>query len=210
MHFDLRQTDALLTTTRAVRRRLDFSKPVPPAVLRECIEIAVQAPNAENDQDWRWVIVSERPRLSTLGTLYAEFALKVVPRLIESAAEAGEHAAERIYSGALDLANRLPDCPAMILVGSARPLPQGAPFITSSTWFGSLYPAIWSLQLALRSRGLGSVLTTLLLSRADEVARTLELPEDFTQVALLPVAYTHGTDFRPAPRRPLDEVLLER
>jgi nitroreductase len=61
-------------------------------------------------------------------------------------------------------------------------------------------------MLALRSRRLGSAWTTIHLARDDEVAELLGIPDDVTQATLLPVAYTIGTEFRPAPRRPIEEV----
>ena len=72
---------------------------------------------------------------------------------------------------------------------------------------GSIMPAVWSFQLALSARGLGSTLTTLYLICADEAAALLDIPDNIKQVGLLPVAYTLGTDFKPAKRRPLDEAL---
>jgi nitroreductase len=66
---------------------------------------------------------------------------------------------------------------------------------------------MWSFQLALRARGLGSVLTTLHLKYADDAAKLLGIPENFVQAGLMPVAYTIGVDFRSAKRRPLNEVV---
>jgi nitroreductase len=72
---------------------------------------------------------------------------------------------------------------------------------------GSVIPAVWSFQLALRSRGLGSVFTTLHLRCEMEAAELLGVPDDFMQAALIPVAWTLGTNFKPAQRRPLDEIV---
>jgi nitroreductase len=77
--------------------------------------------------------------------------------------------------------------------------------LTSST-YGSIYPAIWSFQLALRSRGLGSCITTLHLVHEGEAADLLGIPDDVMQVALIPVAYTIGSDFRPAERPPAEYI----
>jgi nitroreductase len=71
---------------------------------------------------------------------------------------------------------------------------------------GSIIPAMWSFQLALRSRGLGSCLTTIHLAKEKEAAELLGIPDHMTQVGLLPVAYTVGTDFKPAVRPPVEEI----
>ena len=76
---------------------------------------------------------------------------------------------------------------------------------SDSTRYGSILPAVWSLMLALRTRGLGAAWTTLHLYHETEVAALLGIPNDVTQVALLPVAYYTGIDFRPAQRIPSRE-----
>jgi hypothetical protein len=70
MQFDLEQTDALLTTTRAVRKRLDLERPVPREIINECLEIAVQAPTASNSQTWRWMVVDDPQRRAQIADLY--------------------------------------------------------------------------------------------------------------------------------------------
>jgi nitroreductase len=74
-------------------------------------------------------------------------------------------------------------------------------------FFGSILPSAWSFLLALRSRGLGASWTTLHLLQAGRAAELLGIPEGYTQVALFPVAYTIGTDFKPAKRPPVDDIV---
>jgi nitroreductase len=52
--------EEMLTTTRSVRKRLDFSRPVEPEVIRECLELAVQAPTGANSQGWHFVVVTDQ------------------------------------------------------------------------------------------------------------------------------------------------------
>jgi nitroreductase len=85
---------------------------------------------------------------------------------------------------------------------------EGKPNPLVAAMFGSIVPAAWSFMLAARSRGLGSVWTTFHLMHEREAAEILEIPYDeVTQVALIPVAYTIGTDFKPGRRKPLDTMV---
>ena len=62
--------DQVLTTTRAVRKRLDFDRPVETEVIRECLEIALQAPSGSNSQGWHFVLVTDRDKIASIGKLY--------------------------------------------------------------------------------------------------------------------------------------------
>ena len=86
-------------------------------------------------------------------------------------------------------------------------LPEDPPRRVWAGLIGSIMPVVWSFQLALRSRGLGSTLTTIHLQHADEAAALLGLPEGLMQTALLPVAYTKGLDFKPAKRPPVEDIV---
>lgn len=206
MHFDLAQTDALLATTRAVRRRLDLSRPVPRAVILDCLRLAVQAPTASNSQTWRWVVVDDPAKKQAIAALYRAHALAYLEQGGKAAMAAGSPQDVRVFESALWLAENLARVPAFLIPCVAgRPAP-GMPDVMVASIYGSIYPAIWSFQLALRARGLGSALTTLHLLSEREVAGILGIPDDVMQVALLPVAYTIGTDFKPARRPPVEEI----
>ena len=210
--------DTVLTTTRAVRRRLDFDRPVPLEVVVECLELALQAPTGADSEDWRFVLVDDPEVKRAVGEEYRRvFDAHVRPRLPgllsspEEPAEPDEASGEsatrarkaRVYGGAEYLADNIGRAPWLVLACATRPRPT--PEVTASL-YGSIFPAVWSFQLALRSRGLGSLITTLHLRHPDGVARVLGVPDGVTQCALLPVAYTIGTDFRPAARKPATEV----
>jgi nitroreductase len=74
--------------------------------------------------------------------------------------------------------------------------------------YGSILPATWSFMLAARARGLGTAWTTCHLMFEAEAAGVLGIPyEKVSQVALIATAYSIGTDFKVALRKPIDDVL---
>jgi nitroreductase len=202
--FDLATVDRLLSTTRAVRRRLDFARPVERGVILDCIRLAQQAPTASNRQHWRWLVVCDRARRAELAALYARGARFL--EAAERAADPRDRQTARVYDSARWLLEHLAEVPVHVIpcvVG--RPGERFVPVVAASL-YGSIYPAVWSFQLALRSRGLGSALTTLHLAWEEEAARLLGIPDDVLQVGLLPVAYTRGGEFHPAERPPAESI----
>ncbi|MGE0384679.1 MAG: nitroreductase family protein [Gammaproteobacteria bacterium] len=208
-----RITDRLLTTTRAARKRLDFDRPVERALLRECLEIAIQAPTGSNTQNWRWVIVTDPAQRRSLADLYAgamaaggESVQKYMEATAANRALVDPAQTERVMGSAMYLIEHLARVPAMVIpcIAGASGLRDA---FNDSTLFGSIYPAIWNFQLAAYSRGLGTVLTTAHLLREAEAATVLNLPPDVKQIALIPVAYVKGEPFKRAARRPVDEIL---
>ena len=202
MEFDLSQTDALLSTTRAVRKRLDLTRDVPDEVILECLQLAVQAPTGSNAQGWRWLVVRDQAKKDALAEMYMRAGgeyLKAMDGQIDPATQQG-----RVVSSAQYLAEHLAECPVLLI-----PLIVGRVDGTTANaagLMGSIIPAIWSFQLAARSRGLGTCLTTLHLGLEAEAAELLGIPDHMTQCALLPVAYTLGTDFKPAARGPVSDI----
>ena len=198
MQFDLATTDALLSTTRAVRKRLDLDKPVPREVILECIALSQQAPTGSNSQGWRWVIVDDPGKRKALGEIYRMAGSDYLS--LGLAATEGEGQTSRVLTSALWLAENMGRAPILAIPCIEGALPEGAPPAMIASQYASIYPAVWSFQLALRSRGLGSTLTTLHLLKAAEAADVLGLPDGIAQVAMLPVGYTVGTDFKRAER----------
>jgi nitroreductase len=187
----------LLTTTRSVRRRLDLSRPVDVELVKECLRVALQAPNGANSQRWRWLVVTEPALRERIGEVYR--------RAFEARYPAGA-ARSAVLTSARYLAEHLARVPVLVIgcLQLDRPgLPQGN---QAGVW-GSLLPAVWSYMLAARAHGLGTAWTTVHLDAEDEVARLLGLPDTVRQGALIPTAHTIGDTFRPAPRRDLDAVL---
>jgi nitroreductase len=201
--------DELLTTTRTVRRRLDLTRPVPLELVRECLRIALQAPSGSNRQTWEWIVVTDAAQRAAIGAVYR----RAVRRYLDSPGAAGKLFADdprrapvqrRVGESVAYLGEHMGDVPVLVIpcLRVAR-LPAG----NQAGLWGSLLPAAWSYMLAARSRGLGTAWTTLHLGFEDEVAGILGLPADVRQAALIPTAYSTGEGFRPAHRRPLDEVL---
>jgi nitroreductase len=202
MDFDLAQTDALLSTTRAVRKRLDLDRDVPNEVLVECLRLAVQAPTGGNAQGWRWMVIRDPEIRAKLADIYRRGAGDYFDRRSSETAPDGQTA--RVIDSATYLADNLERVPIHVI-----PLIIGRPDgtnVQAASLYGSIIPAMWSFQLALRSRGLGSCYTTLHLNLESEAAEVLGIPPHLTQAGLIPVAYTKGTDFKPAQRGPIQEI----
>jgi len=212
MDFDLSQTDALLSTTRAVRKRLDFDREVEDSVLLECLQLAVQAPTGSNAQGWRWMVVRDQAKKAALAEMYRRAGGDYLAAAAESADPATQGG--RVMDSANYLAERLQDAPVLVIpmiIGRLDDFAASAPAGASlngaaSGLLGSIIPAMWSFQLALRSRGLGSCYTTIHLGLEQEAADLLGIPGHMSQAGLLPVAYTKGTDFRAADRPPVELI----
>ena len=200
---DLATVDRLLTTTRSVRKRLDFKRPVPPELVQKCIDIALQAPTGSNAQGWSFVVVTDAAKRKALADLYRQAFQFYVENPDFRATYAPEDLRTkqmpRIIDSATYLAEHLHEAPVHVI-----PCIQGrveqAGVIGQASVYGSILPAVWSFMLAARSRGLGSAWTTLHLVFEKDAAKVLGIPDDVTQTALLPVAYFTGTDFKPATR----------
>ena len=194
---DLATVDHLLSSTRAVRKRLDLTRPVPREVIVECLRLAVQAPTGTNRQLWRWLVVTDPGTRAALAELYRNPPRPPSPA---GAAPAESPGVQRVMDSARYLTEHIHEVPVLVIPCIAEQ-PAGA-----AGWPPSIYPAVWSFQLALRSRGLGSCLTTVHLFRKDEAAALLGIPDGTAQACLVPVAYFTGDDFKPARRRPVEEL----
>ena len=201
--FDVAVFDHLLSTTRAVRRRLDLSRPVEPEVIRECVRLSQQTPSGQDAQGWRWLVVMDRDKRAALGEIYGR-ALPMLRELEQS--YKSDPKTQRMYQAVVWLAEQMAEVPCLVIPCVLGRPPEKFSGTLYGSIYGSVIPAVWSFQLALRSRGLGSVLTTLHLFQEKEAAELLGIPEDVSQVALLPVAYTVGTKFKRA-ARPAPEAI---
>jgi nitroreductase len=221
----LAEIDHLLSTTRAVRHRLDLGRPVPRNVVTECIRLACYAPNASNAQDWRWVVVDEPGQRALVAKHYRALVEPPVAQMLETKDRLGDEAGARISRSILYLAEHMAEVPVLVIpcydVGAAGnryrqlitdpALQQAAVGPThemTPSMYASILPAVWSFQLALHSRGLGSVLTTAHQGDQPGMAEILDIPLSWAQTALIPVAYTTGGDFSPPPRKPVEDVIV--
>lgn len=204
--------DEVLTTTRAVRKRLDFERPVPYELIRECLDLAVQSPTGSVGQFWHFVVVDDPAKRAALGDLYRRawpvyaeqpysmYNLHVGDAEMEPvagrAARSGEFLAEHM--------GRAPWLMVPLLTGRY----ENAPAEVTAGLYGSILPAVWSFMLAARERALGTCWTTIHLIYEREAADILGIPyAEYTQVALVPIAYSVGTDFKAAPRKDLDQFI---
>ena len=209
--------DQLLSTTRAVRKRLDFERPVEEAVLRECLEYAVQAPTGSNAQGWQFVFVTDPEKKAFIGAKYLEvwnfyktqpFAIHNLHRNTEDQTLTASQ--ERSTDSAQYLADNMARAPVLMIpcVAGRADGPEVGGIMGQASLFGSIIPAAWNFMLAARVRGLGTAWTTLHLAHEEAIAEILGIPyEQYMQVALIPIAYTKGTDFKAAYRPPVDTVM---
>jgi nitroreductase len=206
--------DELLSTTRAVRRRLDFETPVPPELIRECVAAALQAPSGSNNLSMQFVVVTDPARRAAVGEIYHQ-CYEVYKGLdgvyvgsIHKDTDAENAQQQRVQTSADYLGERMGDAPTLVIACNAGARIDGMPAVASAAMLGNILPATWSFMLAARARGLGTAWTTLHLMREREVADILGIPFDTVQqVCLTPLAYTVGTDFKPALRPDPDTII---
>ena len=208
---DLATVDQLLTTTRSVRKRLDLKRPVDLAVIRRCLEIAIQAPTGSNAQGWHFVVVTDAAKRKGIADLYRR-AFEAYRNMNQTSPqlEEGDPRREqtlRIIDSAAYLAEHLHEVPVFV-IPCIEGRVENAGVIAQASVYGSILPSVWSLMLALRARGLGSAWTSLHLIFEHDAAKILGIPDNITQAALLPIAHvTGGTDFKPAKRLPLENFV---
>jgi len=210
--------DALLTTTRAVRKRLDFDRPVDPQLIRECLEVALQGPSGSNSQGWHFVVVTDEAKRQRIGELYSQ-GFDIYRNMQQSAhalAEAQSNTEdaqqmERVVDSAEYLAANLHRAPVHVIpcvTGRTDALQGKGAGLAHASQYGSVLPAFWIFMLAARARGLGTAWTTIHLMYEEEIADLLGIPfAEVTQCALTPVAHTIGTEFKAARRHDLDSVM---
>jgi nitroreductase len=203
--------DRVLSTTRAVRRRLDLERPVERDVLRDCVELALQAPNGSNRQNWHFVVVDDEATKSRLAEIYGRAYDENADAAIASYDDSlPQHARLHAIKQSADyLRANLHRVPAILVpCQTPRPPEEHASLIQQAGYWSSMLPAVWSFMLAARERGLGTAWTTLHLIYERDAADALGVPfDEVAQGPLIPIAYTIGTKFRPAFRVTVDNVL---
>jgi nitroreductase len=217
---DLTSIDEMLMTTKSVRRRLDLVTPVDRAVITRCIELAGYSPNASNAQEWRWVVVDDPKTRAAAGEQYRKVIVPLVSTMLENKLKAGDEAGARISRSILYLADHMGEVPVLVfpcydLEAAATRYgavlsPDRAPTAMRSDQYASIYPAVWSFQLALRSRGLGSVMTTAHQEDQAAMAEILDIPTTWDQTCLIPVGHITGETLTPSPRKPVDDTIVWR
>ena len=200
----------LLTATRSARKSLDLDARVDIGDLRECLSIALHAANGSNAQSWRWLVVTDPGLRENLAGLYREaYLLRVGGQMLADLMPAGTPES-RLMSSTEWLVENMAQVPVLVIPCYQPYLPRidGDESFYQATLYGSIFPAVWNFQLALHARGYGTCVTTLHLHRENAVRELLQIPDSYAQGCLLPVGRLRaGHTFRPAPRRPLEEVV---
>jgi len=207
---DLATADHLLTTTRSVRKRLDFAKPVDLAVVGRCLEIAFQAPTGSNAQGWSFVVVTDAAKRRGLADLYRK-AFELYANNPDMRPAFGDddlrmQQLPRVVDSAMHLAEHMHEAPVLVIPCIEGRI-ENAGTLAQASVYGSILPAAWSFMLALRTRGLATAWTTLHIMFEQDAAKILGIPEHVTQTALFPVAHHTGTDFKPAKRIPSAQLV---
>jgi nitroreductase len=200
-------SDELLTTTRTVRKRLDLDRPVERSLVEECLRIAFQAPNGSNQQDYGWVVVDDPDLRARMAEIYRG-GMDDHQMRDRSGEATVPQSNPRISESVRYLKDRLERVPMLLVPTFGRRYGDATTFQQASLW-GSVLPAVWNFMLALRARGLGSAWTTIHLYREQEMAELLGIPyPDQRQAGLFPIAYTIGTDFKPADRSKAEQRIF--
>ncbi|MBE1534576.1 nitroreductase family protein [Actinomadura algeriensis] len=203
--------DELLSTTRAVRRRLVLDRPVPRRLIEECVDLATQAPTGRNRQRWHFIVVTEPARRRKVGDIFRRaLAAAEGHPLTEDDLRRMNHAprsTQGVFDGLRHLTDNIHRVPAFVIPAIEGRTDRASAALQSGTW-GSILPAAWSFMLAARARGLGTTWTTAQGPLEPELAAALGVPHSEVMLAaFIPLAYSKGTDFKPAPRVPRDQVL---
>ncbi|HEV2755176.1 MAG TPA: nitroreductase family protein [Actinomycetota bacterium] len=215
---DLASTDHLLTTTRTVRKRLDLERPVDRELILDCLRVAVQAPTGSNLQSWRWVVVTDEDLRAQVAGVYQR-AIGPYNAFWDRSIDPSNKSLRKVVDSSIYLEGIMARVPVLVIPCALGTTAQSEEFfaglgyggeslrnMVASGFYGSIWPAVWSFMLAARSRGLGSALTTMHLALEREMGELLGIPDTVTQVGLIPVAYFTGDDFKPAKRRPPEEI----
>lgn len=206
--------DELLSTTRAVRKRLDMERPVPPELIRECVAAALQAPSGSNNLTMQFVVVTDAAKRAAIGDVYRQcyeiykgLDGVYVGSIVKSTDEENAQQ-QRVQTSADFLGEHMGEAPALVIACSAGGRVDAAPAMMSASMLGNILPATWSFMLAARARGLGTSWTTVHLMMEQQVADIIGIPfDEVQQVCLFPLAYTVGTKFKPA-MRPDPETVI--
>jgi nitroreductase len=204
--------DDVLNTTRAVRKRLDFSRPVEDDVIRECVATAMQAPSGSNLMTMQFVVVKDAEKRQAIGEVYKQCwaiysSTPMFAGAIKKEGDSEQAQQDRVVDSATYLSEHMADAPALVLGCTAGRI-DGAPAMMSASVMGNILPGMWSFMLAARARGLGTAWTTISLMMEKEVADIVGIPfDEIQQACLTPLAYTVGTDFKRALRPDPDTII---
>jgi nitroreductase len=199
---------------RALRRLKP--DPVPDELIAKIVDAGVRAPTGSNLQNWRFVVIKDRERRRQMGELYRE-AMQIAGRAYANRkppAHMTTKRQERMMTGAMYLAEHFGEVPVIILAWLQMTHEQENPKLAAKQMpvfvrlmGGSIFPAVENMIVACAALGLGTVLTTVLAYKEEEVRKILGVPADLRLFAALPVGYPmEGFGHGPVRRLPLKEV----
>ena len=205
--------DELLSTTRAVRKRLDFDRAVPDEIVRECVDLAMQSPSGSNNMTMQFVVVRDPAKRAALGEIYRQcYGIYtqmdgIYIRSIDKGEDTANAQQQRSADSADFLGEHMGDAPVLVIPCTFGRI-DNVPAMMGASMSANVMPAMWSFMLAARARGLGTCWTTVHLMMEQAAAEVLGIPFDqVQQVCMSPLAYTKGTDFKPAVRPPADSII---
>jgi nitroreductase/ketosteroid isomerase-like protein len=203
---DLRTVDTLLSTTRAIRKRLNLDRPVERELILDCIRLSQQAPTGSNAQSWRWIVVTDPELKRSIAELYRDGGRPHIETVLSNR-HLRDAQGQRMIDSAMFLYDNLERVPVLVFPCLEGRIPDDTRHARRATYYASIYPAVWSFMLALRSRGLGSVLTTLHLANEEAIGKLLQIPSSLTQMAMVPAGYISGHQPRAASRPPVEDIV---
>jgi nitroreductase len=194
--------------------------PVPPQLIHQILEAAIQAPNAGNRQNWLFMVVLDVEQRRRIGAIYQKVSHWVLQRYQHQGKPDYQSEAEydRMMSGGLHLYDHMGDAPVLLIPClriTPLELPENIPAEVRAamreaypwTAGASIYPAVQNIILACRALGLGTVLTTNHTIAENEIKEVLGLPAEVTTFALMPIGYPERS-YGPVKRRTLSEVAM--
>lgn len=201
--------DALLTT-RAMRRFTD--EPVADDDITACLRAAVQAPSGGNIQPYQFVVVTDPDRRAEIARIYLRAWERYAPAVAAITPAPKDEEAGRRHARNVAVSDELARSLAAVPVHILVLMPKIDMIVTDDQGpmdvgptYASVYPAVQNLILAARSRGLGTVLTTVYRIYEDEVRAVCAIPDRFEIVALLPLGHPRG-HWGIAARRPASSL----
>jgi nitroreductase len=174
----------------------------------------MQSPSGSNSMTMQFVIVTDEAKRTAMGEIYRQcFDMYkgmdgVYVRSIDKGSDEANAQQQRVADSADYLGDHMGEAPALVIACSASGRLDGAPAMMSASVGANIIPAMWSFMLAARARGLGTAWTTVHLMMEQQMADVLGIPFDTVQqICLSPVAYTKGTDFKPAGRPDAETII---
>jgi nitroreductase len=201
-------------TARALRRLKP--DPVPDDAIAKIIDAGVRAPTGSNLQNWRFVVIRAAEQRRQIANVYRA-SMEIAGRAYmnrKPPAHMTEERQKAMMSAAMYLAEHFGEVPVLILAWLQFTHEQENPNLAAEQMpiflrlsGGSIFPAVQNMIVACRALGLGTVLTTVLAYKEEEVRNILKAPPNMRLYAALPIGYPmEGYGHGPVRRLQISEV----